>query len=489
MMKRFLFLMLLAAGFAACSDEEETLGGKDIQFAEGTSDKIEVYADETEGTAEGGISFTTTGPWRATVTPVTKAGGADWLSVGTKAEDETSWVAVVPDHGDEAGAYSIRIELGVNATGADRSATITITCGATTITITVTQKGTTESGEVPEEGTDPEVPVTTYPHLVSRIEFAYIPSRLEGSTEEELNRTYEFEYDGEDRISKYSMKEYDYYDGSVEREIAGTLDYSTAGEIRVSERGFEGGNYTLKLNAAGYVDNISDMDNTFEYDNAGHLTKHTWNGGDAWMTLGYNADGVISEGVLHEPGYDEESVGEEITTYFGTDENDQLNVDVNMLFLSGLYSYYASDDYISSDTVIMGRLDRLGFLRLLGKGADKYVVYGGEYDAVASADHMPYSDQEPGTVYPESGVRTTTVDDEADSQLDYEFGADKSITSISYTQMWVKVEYTRWYEVTNEVIEERPDGTKLYYAKELPDRYTEEEVDRAPATYIFRFEY
>ena len=30
-MKRFLFLMLLAAGFAACSDEEETLGGKDIQ--------------------------------------------------------------------------------------------------------------------------------------------------------------------------------------------------------------------------------------------------------------------------------------------------------------------------------------------------------------------------------------------------------------------------------------------------------------------------
>ena len=131
MMKRFLFLMLLAAGFAACSDEEETLGGKDIQFAEGTSDKIEVYADETEGTAEGGISFTTTGPWRATVTPVTKAGGADWLSVGTKAEGETSWVAVVPDHGDEAGAYSIRIELGVNATGEDRSATITITCGAT----------------------------------------------------------------------------------------------------------------------------------------------------------------------------------------------------------------------------------------------------------------------------------------------------------------------------------------------------------------------
>ena len=48
-MKRFLFLMLLAAGFAACSDEEETLGGKDIQFAEGTSDKIGDGGDGRRG--------------------------------------------------------------------------------------------------------------------------------------------------------------------------------------------------------------------------------------------------------------------------------------------------------------------------------------------------------------------------------------------------------------------------------------------------------
>ena len=42
-------MALLAAGFAACSDEEETLGGKDIQFAEGTSSKIEVYAERDGG--------------------------------------------------------------------------------------------------------------------------------------------------------------------------------------------------------------------------------------------------------------------------------------------------------------------------------------------------------------------------------------------------------------------------------------------------------
>ena len=485
--------MLLAAGFAACSDEEETLGGKDIQFAEGTSDKIEVYADETEGTAEGGISFTTTGPWRATVMPVTKAGGADWLSVGTKAEGETSWVAVVPDHGDEAGAYSIRIELGVNATGADRSATITITCGATTITITVTQKGTTESGEVPEEGTDPVVPgTTTYPHLVSRIEFAYIPSRLEGSTEEELNRTYEFEYDGENRISGYSMKEYD-YDGDVDREIAGTLDYSTAGEIRVSERGFESGDYTLKLNGAGYVESVSGMDNTFEYDEAGRLTKHTWDGGKCWMTLGYNADGVISEGVLHEPGYDDENVGEGAVEMFGTEDNDQLNVDVNMLFLWGLYSNYdwyeGNENYVSTDTVIMGRLDRLGFLRLLGKGADKYVIYGGEYDAVASGGMNMGGHPTPGYEYENSWESTTTVDTENDSKLAYQIESDGKVTSISYTQTWVLLKKTQKYRVTNEWVYRDENGIDYYRVEPISGTYKEEELDRADATYIYRFEY
>ena len=480
-MRKFLMMALLAAGFVACSDEEETLGGKDIQFAEGTSSKIEVYADETAGTAEGGISFTTTGAWRATVTPVTKAEDA----AGTE-----NWVQVVPDHGDAAGDYTIQVVLGVNATGKDRSATITITCGTTTITITVTQKGTTEDGKVPEEGTDPVVPATTYPHLVSKIEFAYIPSRLEveeWGDEEELNRTYEFEYDGENRISGYSMKDYSYY-GDVEREIAGTLDYSTAGEIRVSETGFEGGDYTLKLNGAGYVESISGMDNTFEYDNDGHLTKHTWDGGQNWMTLEYNADGVISGGVLHEFG--EENIGEGAEEMFGTVENDQLNVDVNMLFLWGLYSTYSDeeDNYVDSDTVIMGRLDRLGFLRLLGKGADKYVILGGEYDAVASGISEMEGHPTPGHEYEDSWESTTTVDTDNDSNLTYQIEDDGKVTSISYPLTWVKLKKTQKYRVTDEPIYER-DGVIYYRVEAVPGTYKEEELDRADATYIFRFEY
>ena len=204
------------------------------------------------------------------------------------------------------------------------------------------------------------------------------------------------------------------------------------------------------------------------------------------MTLGYNADGVLAEGKI-ETEYGGEESGD-LAGMFGTEANDQLNVDVNMLFLWGMLSDY--DESVSTDTIIMGRLDRLGFLRLLGKGSSRYMILGGEYDAVESVDMMPYSEQKPGTEYSVDGEYTTTKDDEAvDYQLEYEFNADKSIKSISYKRIWVKLEYTRWFRVTDQIMEERPDGTTLYYAEEIPGRYTEKEVDRADATYIFRFEY
>ena len=304
MMKRFLFLMLLAAGFAACSDEEETLGGKDIQFAEGTSDKIEVYADETEGTAEGGISFTTTGPWRATVTPVTKAGGADWLSVGTKAEGETSWVAVVPDHGDEAGAYSIRIELGVNATGADRSATITIMCGATTITITVTQKGTTESGEVPEEPAEPDEPSPSGESLITGL-YGYYEQSPDGETTK-----VELKYDGEGRLVEWNEVNTD-YDGTVYEDRI-TYEYGD-GVVDVVFHNDEG--YTMRayLDENGRAERMEEWGGKYvtelEYDAEGYLVRMED------VTNGDWEEYVWENGNLTEYHYGDESGEEEVWTY------------------------------------------------------------------------------------------------------------------------------------------------------------------------------
>ena len=485
-MRKFLMMALLAAGFAACSDEEETLGGKDIQFAEGTSSKIEVYADETAGTAEGGISFTTTGAWRATVTPVTKAEDA----AGT-----TDWVQVVPDHGDAAGDYTIQVVLGVNATGEDRSATITITCGTTTITITVTQKGTTEDGKVPEEGTDPVAPVKTYPHLVSKIERVYTPSRLEGGSETVFD-TYEFTYDEQNRISGYTFNSYWYSDeGRVDEDtetLTGTLDYSTPGEVRVTETGYSAGNYTLKLNGAGAVESVGDY--AFEYNDEGRVSKLSWRNGRAWRAYAY-AGGVLESVTYH--------AGDTVDTFslydFTDYANDQLSVDVNALVTMGTYDYYGKyddsvyeDGYpdVDLDTVpFVGNLDKWAFLRLLGNGSDRYLSEGGDYtdhyylNAYAAMEGVA---KEPGTKYTEThtGISLVPV---SRGDLNYAIDAEGRITEITYTELWVEEEYTYYYVVLDEFLYWGDDGLP-YYRAEMYDSETKE-LDRAEATFTYRFEY
>lgn len=137
-----------------CSDSGSDDSGTDIRLPEGTKTDYSIYADETSGTPADGISFTTTGPWRATVAQ-------------TRAEGDASWVTVTPDHGDAAGDYTVTITLDVNTTGEDRAATVTIVCGATSITITVEQKGTTADGDVPSDVDEPLEPA--YDQLVSEV--------------------------------------------------------------------------------------------------------------------------------------------------------------------------------------------------------------------------------------------------------------------------------------------------------------------------------
>ena len=294
-MRKFLMMALLAAGFAACSDEEKTLGGKDIQFAAGTSNKIEVYADETVGTAEGGISFTTTGAWRATVTPVTKAEDA----AGT-----TDWVQVVPDHGDAAGDYTIQVVLGVNATGEDRSATITITCGTTTITITVTQKGTTEDGKVPEEGNDPVVPdePAPKPYLITGLKAYYEQSPDEGSVAT-------LAYDEEGRLVEWNERS---TEGGSVYEDRMTFEYGDR-EVEVVFHNDEG--YTMKafLDEAGCAYRVEEWGGKYltglYYDSEGHIVRM----GD--KTSGDWEEYVWENGNMTEYSYENEYGEREVWTY------------------------------------------------------------------------------------------------------------------------------------------------------------------------------
>ena len=95
-MKRIFAFLFAAAALAGCSDDNGGDGGKDIQLAPGTPKDYTIFADEASGTPSEGISFTTAGPWRATVaeTRAEVSGGSP------------SWVTVTPDHGDAADAVA-----------------------------------------------------------------------------------------------------------------------------------------------------------------------------------------------------------------------------------------------------------------------------------------------------------------------------------------------------------------------------------------------
>lgn len=214
-----------------CSDSGSDDSGTDIRLPEGTKTDYSIYADETSGTPADGISFTTTGPWRATVTQ-------------TRAEGDASWVTVTPDHGDAAGDYTVTITLDVNTTGEDRAATVTIVCGATSITITVEQKGTTADGDVPSDVDEPLEPA--YDQLVSEVLY---------TVGEEERSSIELSYDDQDRLILWRKISAEYVSEGQTETTVKTVEYAY-GDGVVHIVCDDKTVYTVYLNAEGYAERV-----------------------------------------------------------------------------------------------------------------------------------------------------------------------------------------------------------------------------------------
>lgn len=255
-MKKSFFVLLVAVLFVACSNDDK----QDLELAPGTSLSYTAYADETSGTPASGISFTTVGPWRATVSELQ----SDELQVSSVMR-AGEWVTVSPDHGDVAGDYVIRIFLDKNLTGKDRKAVVTVECGETKILITVEQKALTESGEIPEEGE------TSVAGLISEM-FYYFPQNVDVE-----NQRIELTYDKQGRLKTWKEKNTD-YDGSVYIE---TLTYEYGDNVvYISSDRDEDYFITAYLNDVGYVvraeegrpGNIQEV-TTYAYDSENHLIR------------------------------------------------------------------------------------------------------------------------------------------------------------------------------------------------------------------------
>ena len=273
-----------AIAFIACSDDNGGEEGKDIQLAPGTSKDYTIFADETSGTPSEGISFTTTGPWRATVaeTRADVSGGS-------------SWVTVSPDHGDAAGDYTITITLGVNTTGKDRRATVMIECGGTKITITVEQKGTTEEGEIPDDSDEPAVP--------ARLLISEMKSYSKKNPDQSYSNI-KLTYDDQNRITKWEEESSDegYRDTrTITFEYGGDVVHISSAAS--SDDPDDPNTYTAYLNKNGFVTRTEgprrDVTN-YEYDSenrlirmeqAGEWQEYVWEDGNLTEIKYGNDDG------------------------------------------------------------------------------------------------------------------------------------------------------------------------------------------------------
>lgn len=277
-MKKALFVLWTAMILFACSDNDK----KEFELAPGTTLDYIAYADETFITPTEGISFTTTAPWRATISEIQ----SDELQTFEGIREGT-WVTISPDHGDIAGDYTIQISLEKNLTGKDRKAVVSIECGETKISITIEQKALTANGDIPTGGE------SSVAGLISEM-FFYFPQNIDRE-----NSRIELVYDNQGRLTIWKEKSID-YDGSIDTE---TLTYEYGDQVVYISSDKEADYFvTAYLNDAGYVvraeegrpGNVQEV-TTYTYDEKNHLIRTEQSG--EWE------DYVWSDGNLAEIHY------------------------------------------------------------------------------------------------------------------------------------------------------------------------------------------
>lgn len=240
-------MMILPLLFlASCSDDD---GGKSTIIISDNQKNQTAFADDVEK----GITFTATEAWRTNV---------DYTQ--TKADATTEqWVTLDPPSGD-AGEVTIKVALKTNTTGKDRTATVHIISGSTTITVTISQKGLTEEGKVPEE-VEPD-PANV--RQVASMEY------YEGTEKDVTN----FTYDENGRVKEYVSYRSDI---PVWKAVHEYQNNRIIAKIKSDDDGYmESGTATYTLENNRVVLAVPDADEkltqSWKYDNAGNMTQYAY---------------------------------------------------------------------------------------------------------------------------------------------------------------------------------------------------------------------
>ena len=415
-----LYGLLAFTIFAAC---DPILGGDHQLTIDPVADALLEQTVGSETITAEGVSFTTTGAWTSMVEPVT-----------TKSS-QPMWVSITPDHGDEAGTYTVNINLEANDTGEDRKANIIISCGTQKITIAITQVATPQ---VPSGGGEDN----SSPSLrcVSKIDYSYTDNAYDGSNDEHYILTYR--YDEKNRVVRVeelcdSDDSYDYerwyeFDYTISDLVAVSKTYKTGGDSHRSDAGFDVTFENGRAKEALLRDECEGWDTykyTFTYDNSGYLSEmasHSRNEGKTGSAGFMYTDGLLS--AITDGGGDVMPLDIE-RFYPNRYQNNKINVDLNIFLINGDPELYTLQNTLVS-------------LRMCGKWGDCCVEIGGGGIEEYFNSPLEYVN-DPN--YNEHVSTTRTKINNGYWNAVYEFDADNCPTKISYDVVYdvFNIEYDK----------------------------------------------
>lgn len=460
-MKKIYFIIssMFLIGILACScsdDEKGTTPETKLELTDGTSDRQEIFADQTSPDGKG-IRFTSQGPWRAEVEEV----------VRTKAEKKpVDWVILSQYSGDKAGSYTITLTLTPNFTGKERQAVIRIICGDTEITITIVQKGVIESGTAPK----------IVKEVVYTEEYGKNAELNWGKPETQAISYY---YDERGRVAKVIRTSQ--YEGESKDIYTYTFDYDVVGEITITvkENNEERiAKILAKLDNLGRVVKVEDQNNLFEeadayqfgYNEAGQLAKMTYIGGmydGNWDKYGYT-DGMLNE-----------------TTEWWDGKEDNMVIPLEQLYPNRYSANNTNIDLNSMEWFGEEVINLLYGMRLLGVGSKCLLEIALVYDDVDASINIEGYPTPNQTIKKEHMYIKEREEGEADKRI-YEFDNNKYVTRFYSHQPYTIMHAEYDIVVGNELVD--PEEPRRGYKWEMKNR-TDTKIGEDKNTYTYTVRY
>jgi len=438
-------LLFLAAGVMLVSCEDLFGGAGEISVDPSDKSALVQTLGSTAMNASG-LTFTTKGPWSSYINDYSAKSGSP-----------ASWISISPDHGEDAGEYTIEINLEENNTGADRKAVIVIVCGDDEVSVIITQKSTpdvpAQDGDNQDQNGESSAP--SYVKYVKTISYEY--THYTGDKDEEKLT---FSYDDRKRIVRVILDEKNTInDGSSSETTTSTLEYrfnyGIVGEVAMTIPGEEGSGMIATIDDKGRVtsvrseDAMSDSGVRFAYNEQGYLSGYYAIDGAATDRINlYYTDGLFS------------AVGE-----FDYDGKEDVE---HMPYFSSMYAHRYANDKINVDLnpfIMDSELDGLGdnimcwiVLRMCGKFSDCLMENAdGFADDLIEENFMGMFDI-PNQVIPVEYKEVRYVEPDGGSSLTWTFdeqGCPLTVTGTAEYQEYI-VKYN--ILVGDEVIDQRPTG-------------------------------